>query len=100
MGIRNSLNVKCFNSIYSYSKIGIKSFNLLGAENVFWCPLAGDNDIHQLNPKKSEDFKYDISFIGNHRPEREEVLVYLINEFPELRIKINGSWRIQNLNYY
>jgi spore maturation protein CgeB len=90
---RNSACVSYYDNIYSYSQLGVKSFTLLGAENVFWCPLAGDETIHEIKPKTNNKFLYDISFIGNHRPEREEVLHFIINKFPNLKIKINGSWK-------
>lgn len=90
---RNSSAISCYDDIFSYSQLGVKSFEFLGAQNAVWCPLACDDSIHKIEPKSDGQFLYDISFIGNHRPEREEVLHFIINKFPNLKIKINGSWK-------
>lgn len=93
MSPRNSENVKFYDAIFSYSKSGVEAFKMLGAESVFWCPLAADTTIHlQDVPKYDYSFKYDISFIGNYRPERESVIESVIKAFPSLRYKIVGSW--------
>ncbi len=93
MQTRNSSTIPSFDAIFSYSKKGMIAFNYLGAKNVFWCPLAGDEDMHNMVPRIDSEFEYDLSFIGNYRPEREEVLLFIINNFPTLKIKINGSWK-------
>lgn len=94
MSPRNSENVKFYDAIFSYSKSGVEAFKMLGAESVFWCPLAADTTIHlQKVPPNDYSFKYDISFIGNYRPEREKVIENVIKAFPSLKYKILGSWK-------
>ncbi len=76
MQLRNSNTISCFDAIFSYSKLGINAFKFLDANSVFWCPLAGDDDLHNLKPRlNSENHWHDLSFIGNYSPEREEVWI-------------------------
>jgi hypothetical protein len=94
MGVRNSSNVALFDAIFSYSEVGVEAFKLLGAKAVHWCPLAGDAEIHGGTRASADDaFTYDIAFIGNARPEREATLDFVIQQFPDQRIKILGDWR-------
>lgn len=91
--LRHSSSISCYDFIFSYSETAIEAFKHLGAKNVIFCPLAGDDDLHSIEPKDNDQFLYDISFIGNYRPEREEVLLFIIKNFPNLKLKINGNWK-------
>lgn len=94
MSPRNSQNIKHYDAVFSYSKSGVEAFKMLGAEKVMWCPLAADKTMHLLEvPEIDHTFKYDITFIGNYRPERENVLEEVIKSFPMLRFKILGNWK-------
>ena len=79
----------------SYSKATIKSFQLLGFNNVRWLPLAGDPFLHGSALNTSNKFKCDISFVGMWRPERERVMKYICSQFGHLQIEIYGlQWKL------
>lgn len=77
----------------SYSGNSIPYFQQAGFRNVHWVPLAGDIQLNYKEIDESQAFKYDISFIGNWRLEREEMLVKVLSTFKGKRIGVFGpSW--------
>lgn len=92
----NSLSL--YDLICTYSKSNIKPLQYLGGRNVVWLPLGADPHLHsQVTPR--EQFKCDVAFIGQWRPEREAAIVALINKLPNLNIKIWGpDWKRRSKN--
>jgi spore maturation protein CgeB len=85
-------NIPLYDYIASYSEQSAKDFKLLGSQHSHWIPLAGDPFLHKMPPIET-GFQYDISFIGNYRPEREEALAFIIENFKQQKIRILGNWK-------
>jgi hypothetical protein len=87
-----------YDLVGSYSRASINEIRRLGASNVAWLPFAGDTLLFprdtQISAEERAKFDSDVCFIGNHRPEREEAIVSLLES--GLRVKVWGepqSWR-------
>jgi len=78
--------------VASYSNSSLKAFSLMGAKATCWLPFAADTDAHFIKAAAREKYTYDISFIGSWRPEREEALKIIFENFPGLRFKISGPY--------
>jgi spore maturation protein CgeB len=86
-------SLRLYDLICTYSKSSIKPLEELGGRKVLWLPLAADPSIHS-NVKVREEFKCDISFIGQWRPEREAAVSALINQIPGISVKLWGpDWK-------
>jgi hypothetical protein len=80
-----------FDAVATYSSSSVGVFEKMGFKNVFWLPLAADPLLHPII--RNESNKFDITFIGGWRKEREDILVKIIDHFPQKKIKIFGpSW--------
>lgn len=75
----------------TYSSSSISVFEKLGFTNTKWIALGGDHEIHLIEDTPQKH-KYDVSFIGGWRPEREKVILTIIRNFPELNIRIFGYY--------
>lgn len=87
-------NLKLYNFVASYSHESISVFEKLGASNTVWIPLAGDKYMHYqaLDASFSHaSFDNDLCFIGGWRPERESILSFIVDNFPNLRVQIFGT---------
>ena len=82
----------------SYSFSAEPVFKKLGFRDTMWLPLAGDKKLHGIFTLPKE-YKYDITFIGGWRPEREAALLSIINNFPNLKINILGYYWDKSENY-
>jgi spore maturation protein CgeB len=82
-----------YDAVFTYSSQSVKVFEKLGFNKVYYLPLAADGNLHLIE-KQSTEFEWDIGFVGGWRPEREKVLQFIINNFPNLRIAIHGPiWK-------
>jgi len=94
-------SARLFDLLASYSSTAVPVLQQAGFKNVQWVPLAGDPELHPANPSlQNTDFEYDVSFVGNWRPEREQTLVNLLNHFGKnIRLGVFGpSWSKRTLN--
>jgi spore maturation protein CgeB len=70
----------------------------MGGRRVVWLPLGADPHLHSP-ALPCEEFKCDIAFIGQWRPEREEAVLALINQVPGITIKLWGpDWKRRSKN--
>ena len=91
---QNQYNIAPFvDVLFSYSDSIRKLFHIMGYKNTCFLPFAYD-PYYMGNGESisSTMVKYDISFIGGHRPEREEIMSEIIHHFPSLNIKIRGPY--------
>ncbi len=83
-----------YDLVATYGRGTVEPFHQLGALNVMWVPLAGDphlvEDLSSLPENKRRTFRADISFIGQWRPEREEVMQVVLDNFGDKSVKIWG----------
>lgn len=97
-GYLHIVSLPLFDCIASYSKSAVKSFIELGGNNVLWLPLAGDPILHKRNQNQLP-LIYDISFIGQWRPEREEAISYILNNTNGINVNIWGpDWKRRSKN--
>jgi spore maturation protein CgeB len=97
---QNQYNIAPFIDIlFSYSNTIQKSFQLMGYKKTCFLPFAFDPYYMDKKDDKISpvNFTYDISFIGGHRPEREEVMSEIVRQFPSLNIKIRGPYWMRDL---
>lgn len=74
-----------------YSRAAIEPLIRLGARRAEWVPFAGDPALYPaLLDQAPREFESEVSFIGNWRPEREEILDKLITLSP-FKLKIWGE---------
>ena len=78
--------------VASYSRSSLEVFSQMGARSTCWLPFAADTDAHFVQAAPREKYAYDISFIGSWRPEREDALRTIFENFPGLRFKISGPY--------
>ena len=78
--------------VASYSKSSLEVFSQMGAKSTCWLPFAADTDAHYETAAARQQYRYDISFIGSWRPEREAALRTIFENFPGLRFKVNGPY--------
>lgn len=78
-----------YDLVASYSSTSLSEFSKIGFRNTLWLPFAGD--IEFLGEKReNKKFECDISFIGGWRPEREKAMLEILNNFEDIKIKIQG----------
>jgi spore maturation protein CgeB len=88
-----------YDLIACYSRMSCNIFEKLGARRAEWVPLGADPSLHAMkndqNGNLNQKYLYDVSFVGNWRPEREAVMARIC-EIPGLSVKIwgGGDWRI------
>lgn len=78
--------------VATYSKASMGVFIQMGAKETCWIPFAADLAAHHSEAFGSFVYEYDISFVGTWRPEREKVLQFIHEKFPELRLYIQGPY--------
>jgi spore maturation protein CgeB len=86
------LSLSLTDLLVSYSNSSLKAFAQMGARQTYWLPFAADADAHFIEAVPRLHYSYDISFIGSWRPEREEALRIIFENFPGLRFKISGPY--------
>lgn len=77
--------------VASYSKASLPVFEQLGAPRTVWVPFAADTQAHQWNVESAE-YRYDVSFTGSWRPEREKVLATIHKAIPGIRLRVDGPY--------
>ena len=98
LGVNQTNSLPLYDLICTYSKSNIKPLEDLGGRNVIWLPLGADPHIHS-QVKPNEKFMSEVAFIGQWRPEREAAIVALVNQLPDLNIKIWGpDWKRRSKN--
>jgi len=88
-------------NLASYSSTAIDQFKLMGFRHCMWMPFAGDvefllDESEEVSPGL---YKYDCSFVGGWRPERELVLEKITTSMPDISLRIVGplwSKRVRN----
>lgn len=78
--------------VATYSRSSRDVFRQMGAKATCWLPFAADTDAHFVQATVRQTYQYDISFVGSWRPEREEALQIIFENFPGLRFKISGPY--------
>ncbi|HEX6180957.1 MAG TPA: glycosyltransferase [Chitinophagaceae bacterium] len=87
------LSAPFFDLVAAHSTAAVSIFQQYGFKRAAWLPFAGDLDAHYGEPAvDSNSFKYDLTFVGGNRPERERVIAYVIDKFPQLRVKVWGPY--------
>lgn len=74
--------LRVFDVVATYSSSHVPLIQALGAPHAFWLPLGADEDLHGLGNRGSaaeRHYEFDVSFIGDWRPEREAALSTLAN---------------------
>jgi len=86
-----------YDLVASYSQAAVNVFKQLGASQVAWVPLAADPLLHsvdiEISNKQRRIFECDIGFIGNHRPEREQAILALLQEGFNVKVWGHSEWR-------
>lgn len=86
-------SLRLYDLICTYSESNIKPIEELGGRKVIWLPLGADPHLHS-GAKAREEFKCDVAFIGQWRPEREAAVSALINQVPGISVKLWGpDWK-------
>jgi len=86
-------SLRLYDLICTYSKSNIEPLENLGGRSVAWLPLGADPHIHS-DVIAREEFKCDVAFIGQWRPERDAAVSTLINQVPGISVKLWGSdWK-------
>lgn len=78
----------------SYSSSAFDQFKALGFREVIWTPFAGDLEFlnGELSDPVPNTFKYDCTFIGGWRPERERAVQHIVSKLPGIHIKVVGPY--------
>jgi spore maturation protein CgeB len=77
----------------TYSNASIPVLKNLGLKNVIYLPFAADLDAHFMDARvKATPYKFDVSFVGSWREEREQVLARIVEDFPALQLGIFGPY--------
>lgn len=92
------VSLPLYDLIATYSCSTVPLFERLGAKRTEWIPLGADPHMHLL-PDTASQLEYDVSFIGQWRPEREEAISAIMAGLPGMSIKIWGSdWKRRSSN--
>ena len=79
-----------------YSQTAVAQLESLGAKKVLWTPFAMDCELfpEQVDISTSErlSFQSDVSFIGNHRPERERDILRLLDAGVKVKVWAAATW--------
>jgi hypothetical protein len=87
-------NLSAINFFGCYSKANTNSMANMGFRNVMYLPLAFDNLINQGDLSIVNSYDRDIAFVGTWRPDREQILDFLIEHFASYKIEIHGpGWK-------
>ncbi|MBA7587016.1 hypothetical protein ES708_29026 [subsurface metagenome] len=86
-----------YDLVATYSKSSVKLFVQLNAPKVKWIPLAGDPSLHspyiKISDFQRQSFDCDVGFIGNYRPERENVIRKLLSAGIDVKVWGHDTWR-------
>ncbi|MBL0134257.1 MAG: glycosyltransferase family 1 protein [Chitinophagaceae bacterium] len=94
---QQQLNAASFIDVAAvYSKACEPLFSKMGYGKTAWVPFAGDLNFLKGKVAIGSSFLYDLSFIGGWRPERESYLSVIADNFPSLRIHVQGFYWKEN----
>ena len=86
-----------YDLVASYARSAVEPFQQLGARRVLWVPLGADQELHPADVMTTEKdrrvFSCDVAFIGNHRPEREKLILALVNAGISVKVWGPDDWR-------
>lgn len=85
------LAIPLYDLVCTYSLNSIPVFKNLGGRHVIWVPLASDPELHAYD-SAPDTTNYDVSFIGNWRPEREAAFSAIVKSFKDRQIRISGTF--------
>lgn len=92
-----------YDLVATYSKSSVEVFESLGAKQAQWVPLAADTLLHpadiEITDLQNNKFKCDVCFIGNHRPEREEMFTRLHTEGFNVKVWGPPDWKRHASDY-
>lgn len=84
-----------YDHVFTTKTFGIKDMDeQFGVKNAHFIPHGFDPEIHrklEIAPEEKASFSCDVSFIGTWSRKKEAWLSYLIQEIPELNLKIWGD---------
>lgn len=88
-----------YDGIATHGRATIPILQKLGFASCLHLPFAGDTELHGRTTEP-ENYKYDISFVGGWRPEREEAVTALYDAFSNKKIAVFGPFweRSKNKN--
>lgn len=87
-------NLNAISIFGCYSRANTHSIENMGFPNVIFLPLAYDNLINQGHFSVGNVYDRDIAFVGTWRPDREQILEFLIENFIGYKIEIHGpGWK-------
>lgn len=86
-----------YDLVASYSSSAVEPFRRLGAPLVEWVPLGADLELHPAAGTLTEEdrrvYGCDVTFVGNHRPEREETFLLLLRAGFSVKVWGPEDWR-------
>jgi hypothetical protein len=86
-------SINLYDGVYTFSRNQVETLVRLGANNVCWLPLAFDPTLHVLpNSEKQHNQAGPLTFIGSHRPEREQLVIGLWERGISTKIYGNRGW--------
>jgi spore maturation protein CgeB len=82
-----------YDLVVTYSRDSIAAMQTLGARHLLWLPFAVDTSVHpeevDVTATDRARFGCEVLLIGNHRPEREQAILALLEA--GLRVKVYGT---------
>jgi glycosyltransferase involved in cell wall biosynthesis len=82
-----------YDCVATYSAATRATFETMGFRNPLWLPFGADPEFLGKSGNSNPEFRYDISFAGGWRPERESALRAIRRHCPNGRLAIFGrTW--------
>jgi spore maturation protein CgeB len=86
-------SAQLYDCVATYAGSTCSVFKQLGFRSSLWVPFAADTEFLGMPAGFTGPFKYDVTFAGGWRPEREAAFRALRRHFPQLRLAIySRSW--------
>jgi hypothetical protein len=86
-----------YDVVATYSRSSIDPLRMLGARRVEWLPFGADTVLFPsdvaLGANDRERLSCDVGFIGNHRPEREEAVLALLDAGFSVKVWGADRWK-------
>jgi spore maturation protein CgeB len=84
-----------YDIVFTTKSFGVKDMNeQLGIQNSYFIPHGFDPEVHKMidfSKLNKNPFKNDVSFIGTWSLKKEKLLDYIIEQIPQVNLKIFGS---------
>lgn len=78
------------NSLYTH-----EDYRKQGVKNIHFLPVGIMPELHK--PMAQRQYKYDVLFAGDHKPNREEILADLVKR--GIKVAIMGPWKARKMKY-